>query len=187
MLNPKLLSVVESIVGPEITVNPIQHVRPYLPLKEWNTQRNYSSEKEKEQQPTGLGSLARRLQRPVTLVIKFTNLPMHLTTKQDQGVTREEADASEILTTWTPLFDVAVAQGLLVFARMPDRTQGGSSSRSDGLRDYDRPIDNPKDAKGTHCDTKRGDVLFLHRFTPHRGTLNSSDYVDGPWISGFKN
>ena len=29
MFNKKLLSVVESIVGPEITVNPIQHVRAY--------------------------------------------------------------------------------------------------------------------------------------------------------------
>ena len=45
MLNPKLLSVVESIVGPEITVNPIQHVRPYLPSRNGTHNRNYSSEK----------------------------------------------------------------------------------------------------------------------------------------------
>ena len=104
---------------------------------------------------------------------------MHLTTKQDQGVTREEADASEILTTWTPLFDVGCGPGLAGGLQvMPDRTQGGLLAHV--RTDYGTTIDPsiiPKDAKGTHCDMKRGDVLFLHRFTPHRGTLNSSDYV----------
>ena len=104
---------------------------------------------------------------------------MHLTTKQDQGVSTRGRRCFEILTTWTPLFDVSfVARACWWFASDARQdTRWPASSRSDGYRDYDRPIDASKDAKGTHCDMKRGDVLFLHRFTPHRGTLNSSDYV----------
>ena len=30
---PRLLDVVESLVGPEVAVNPIQHVRPFLPAR----------------------------------------------------------------------------------------------------------------------------------------------------------
>jgi phytanoyl-CoA hydroxylase len=59
--NTRLLSAVESIVGPEITLSPIQHIRPYLPSR---------SDKQ----------------------------PMQVPWHQDQGVTKEEADISEILT-----------------------------------------------------------------------------------------
>ena len=34
-----------------------------------------------------------------------------------------------------------------------------------------------KNEVGVNCVMKRGDVLFIHRFTPHRGTLNLSNYV----------
>ena len=66
--SPRLLSAVASIVGDEITLNPIQHLRPYLPARGG------------VHIDSGAASLA----------------PWH----QDQGVTREEADASEILTCW---------------------------------------------------------------------------------------
>ena len=73
--NRNLLAPVESIVGPEITLSPIQHLRPYTPRRG-------------ERQPM--------------------QVPWH----QDQGVTREEADASEILTVWFPLVDVDPHQRL---------------------------------------------------------------------------
>ena len=74
--NPNLLAPVESIVGPEITLSPIQHLRPYTPRRG-------------ERQPM--------------------QVPWH----QDQGVTREEADASQILTVWIPLVDVDPGNGCL--------------------------------------------------------------------------
>ena len=66
--NEQLLSAVECLIGPEITLSPIQHFRPYLPAR--------------ESQPG--------------------QVPWH----QDQGVTKEEADISEIITCWIPLVDV---------------------------------------------------------------------------------
>ncbi len=44
LFNPKLLAVVESIVGPEITINPIQHVRAYLPCRNGQHNRNVVSD-----------------------------------------------------------------------------------------------------------------------------------------------
>lgn len=77
----RLLDCIESIVGGEITLSPIQHLRPFLPSRGGK-------------QPA-LGASAQA--------------PWH----QDQGVTREEADASEILTCWIPFVDVTADTGCM--------------------------------------------------------------------------
>jgi hypothetical protein len=77
----RLLACVEDIVGPEITLNPIQHCRPYLPTRASHAQQGVQTQ-------SGAATLA----------------PWH----QDQGVTREEADASEILTCWFVVTAVVV-------------------------------------------------------------------------------
>ena len=158
MFNKKLLFVVESIVGPEITVNPIQHVRAYLPARNGQHNRNLSED--------GSGN---------TSIAHPALAPWH----QDQGVTREEADQSEILTTWTPLFDVGIATGLAgPLQVMPNRIKDGLLPHI--RADYGTTIDTnliKKNEVGVNCVMKRGDVLFIHRFTPHRGTLNLSNYV----------
>ena len=84
MRNESLLNVVESIIGPEIYSNPVQHVRIKPPerLSPVNPE-------------TG------RAQIGIT--------PWH----QDNGVVLPEADETEMLTVWFPLLDVTVKNGCL--------------------------------------------------------------------------
>ena len=79
---PNLLAAVASVVGEEVTLNPIQHFRPFLPARNGT------------QMAVGAASLA----------------PWH----QDQGVTLEEADCSDILTCWIPLVDAKLENGILI-------------------------------------------------------------------------
>eukprot|EP00937_MAST-01D_sp_MAST-1D-sp2_P004646 g4646.t1 len=140
----RLLDVVSSIVGDEITLNPIQHLRPYLPARAG------------QHCDSGAASLA----------------PWH----QDQGVTREEADASQILTCWIPLVDAPASSGCLQV--LPGRTAGGLMPHVKSS--YGTTIDPAvlaKDAQGTVCEMQRGDVLLIHRYCPHRGQLNRGDTV----------
>ncbi|MEE3338872.1 MAG: phytanoyl-CoA dioxygenase family protein [Candidatus Latescibacterota bacterium] len=84
LIDEDLLDAVESIVGPEIYSNPVQHVR--LKPPEHLTPKNPD---------TGLPQLG------VT--------PWH----QDNGVVLPEADESEILTVWFSLTDALVEHGCL--------------------------------------------------------------------------
>lgn len=82
--NEKLLDVVESLIGPELYSNPIQHVRLKTP--------EHLSPKDPE---TGR-----------SLVV---NAMWH----QDNGVILPEADETNLLTVWFPLVDATVANGCL--------------------------------------------------------------------------
>ena len=81
--NPRLLDAVESIIGPEIYSNPVQHVRIKPP--EHLTPRDEKG----------------RVQLGAT--------PWH----QDNGVVLPEADETEMLTVWFPLLDAPVEAGPL--------------------------------------------------------------------------
>ena len=83
LTNPKLLDVVQSIVGPEIESNPVQHIRTKLPKKAI---------------PEGMG---------------YNGLIAKVDWHQDNGVILEEADESDILTVWLPLMDATVENGCL--------------------------------------------------------------------------
>jgi hypothetical protein len=133
--NPNLLAPVESIIGSEILLSPIQHIRPYIPVR---------GDKQAMQ------------------------VPWH----QDQGVTKEEADVSEILTVWIPLVDVDTGSGCLeVIPRqkqlLEHQAEGGTMIKPHLMPD-DKPVD---------CVMSRGDLLFMSAYTPHRGHTNSSNYV----------
>lgn len=141
---PRLLAAVESIVGPEITLNPIQHLRPFLPAREG------------KQPMVGAASLA----------------PWH----QDQGVTREEADASDILTCWIPFTDVTRETGCMKI--IPDASHLGLLEH---VKDPEygttiRPDLLPK-LPQLDAEMKRGDLLFMSKFTPHCSQPNLSDKV----------
>lgn len=84
MTNSKLLDAVESIVGPEIFSNPVQHIR----LKT----------------PDHLTPRDRTNGRPLV-----PNASWH----QDNGVVLPEADDTEMLTVWFPLSDATVHNGCL--------------------------------------------------------------------------
>lgn len=136
--NPNLLDAVESLVGPEITCNPIQHIRAKPPAASSGT---------------GAG---------------FFNVPWH----QDAGVTWEEADESDIVTCWLALVDATVENGCMeVMPRVPHylehQAEGGTTIRPDLLPEIaPQPVP-----------VKKGGVVFMHRWTPHRSTPNFSDSV----------
>ena len=81
--NQRLLDAVESLIGPEIYSNPVQHVR--LKPPEHLTPTN----------DDGRAQLGKT--------------PVH----QDNGVVTPEADDTNILTVWFPLTDVTVKNGCL--------------------------------------------------------------------------
>lgn len=82
--NPKLLDVIEKLIGPEIYSNPVQHVRIKPPQNLLST----------DQQENSLISQA--------------------IWHQDQGTVREEADETTILTVWIPVVDATEENGCLV-------------------------------------------------------------------------
>lgn len=134
--NPGLLSAIERLIGPEITLSPIQHFRPYLPAR--------------EKQPG--------------------QVPWH----QDQGVTKEEADVSEIITCWIPLVDVDPLCGCLQV--LPETVELGLLEHQREGGTMIKPEFMPK-TEAVDCVMKRGDVLLMSAYTPHRGQPNQTDFV----------
>lgn len=134
--NRRLLSAIESILGPEITLSPIQHIRPYLPAR--------------DKQPG--------------------QVPWH----QDQGVTKEEADVSEIITCWIPMVDVTpetgclqVLPGVVPMGLLEHQREGGTMIKPDLMPEIE----------AVDCPMQRGDVLLMSAYTPHRGQPNRTDKV----------
>jgi phytanoyl-CoA hydroxylase len=83
LTSPRLLDVVESVVGPDVYSNPVQHIRTKLPPKVF----------ENGAQANGLVS----------------KVEWH----QDNGVVLPEADEATILTVWLALTDATVQNGCM--------------------------------------------------------------------------
>jgi len=83
LTSPRLLDVVESIVGPEVFSNPVQHIRTKLPPKVFKH-----------------GAQANGL---------VGKVEWH----QDNGVVLPEADIATILTVWLPLTDATIENGCM--------------------------------------------------------------------------
>lgn len=83
MTNPRLLDAVESLIGPEIYSNPVQHVRIKPP--EHLTPKDDKGN------------------------VQLGATPWH----QDNGVVLPEADETQMLTVWFPLLDAPVEAGPL--------------------------------------------------------------------------
>jgi hypothetical protein len=83
LTHPRLLDVVELLIGPEIYSNPIQHARIKPP------------------------EAARPADAPGNGYLSAT--PWH----QDQGVITADADATDILSVWIPITDATEANGCL--------------------------------------------------------------------------
>jgi phytanoyl-CoA hydroxylase len=142
--NVRLLDAVESIIGPELYSNPVQHVR--LKPPEQYTPRDAEG----------------RLQLGKT--------PPH----QDNGVVLPEADQTEMLTVWFPLWDATIENGCLVV--WPFSHQQGlldHCPRFDGLQIPAQLL--PGDPRPLPM--KRGDALFMHRLTMHASLPNLSGDV----------
>jgi len=81
--SPRLLDAVESLIGPEIYSNPVQHIRIKMP------ERLVPEDKRSH---------------PMAATTDW---------HQDQGVVLPEADETDILTVWLPLTDATIDMGCL--------------------------------------------------------------------------
>ena len=147
LTNERLLDAVESIIGPEITANPVQHVR----IKPPESLLPHSNDV----------SVAR---------VRATSW------HQDNGVVTEDADDSEILTCWIPLTTATETHGCLTVVpgshqgSILTHCPGGDS----GL---EIPASVLSRDRGVPLPMAPGDVLFLHRRTAHASLSNVSDEI----------
>jgi phytanoyl-CoA hydroxylase len=139
--NEKLLDAVESIIGPEIYSNPVQHVRLKPP--------EHLTPKDAEGR------------------VQLGKTPVH----QDNGVVLPEADQTDILTVWFPLWDATVENGCLVV--WPNSHRQGLLDHCPshgGLRIPGKLLN----GKAKSMPMKRGDALFMHKLTVHASRSNHS-------------
>jgi phytanoyl-CoA hydroxylase len=142
--NEKLLDAVESIIGPEIYSNPVQHVRIKPP-----------------EQLTPIDANGK---------VQLGKTPVH----QDNGVVLPEADLSDILTVWFPLWDATVENGCLVVWPGSHRQGLLDHCRSDlGLHIPGKLLS----GKAVSLPMKRGDALFMTKTTIHASHSNTSNDV----------
>ena len=153
-VNEKLLDVVEELIGPEIYSNPVQHVRIKPP------------EKYLPKNDQGLPVIGPTVWH------------------QDHGVVTEEADDTNMVTTWFSLTDTPVESGPMrlvpgshrtgLLTHCEDYEGNGAELVSSVMQipqrlfDYEDAIPQP---------TKRGDVIFLHKQTVHGSLSNVSEQI----------
>lgn len=144
--NERLLDVVEQFIGPEIYSNPVQHVRLKPP------------EHRAPLDPDG-----GRIQLGIT--------PWH----QDNGVVTEDADDTEMLTVWFPLWDAPVESGCLEVIPRSHRVGLQRHCPSPG---GPRLIEEVLQREAAVAQPmRRGDVLFMTRHTQHASLPNLSERV----------
>ena len=136
--NEHFLDLAEALLGPEVTCNPIQHLRAKMPAS-------------------------------VDGADGFMNVPWH----QDVGVTMPESEPSRIITFWTPLVDATRETGCMEI--LPRCMEFGALPHISGS--YGTEIDPaampPRQPVAAEC--RRGDVVVMSKYTPHRGTPNRAD------------
>jgi phytanoyl-CoA hydroxylase len=142
--NERLLDAVETLIGPEIYSNPVQHIRLKPP-----------------EQFTPKDSEGR---------LQLGKTPPH----QDNGVITPDADQTEMLTVWFPLWDATVENGCLMV--WPNSKEKGLLDHCPGYDGLQIPA---KIVQGQpkSMPMKRGDVLFMHRLTMHASHANLSHQV----------
>ena len=147
---PSLLDAVESLIGPEIYSNPVQHVRLKPPEK--LTPMNIKTGK-----------------------VQLGATPWH----QDLGVVNEEADGTDMLTAWIPVWDAMEESGclhLVPWSHMEGLAShcAGPNAARPGLH---IPDDQLRLEDAVSLPMNRGSVLFMHRLTCHGSLPNNSDRV----------
>jgi phytanoyl-CoA hydroxylase len=137
--NDNLLDVLEGLLGPEITCNPIQHVRAKPPDR-----------------------------FEPTLGPSHHMAPWH----QDAGVMMPEAEDSDLITCWLPLGDATadmgcmeVIPGIVEGGYLRHMKEGGTTIVPELMPDRERRV----------MDCRKGDLVLMNRFTPHRSRPNVSD------------
>ena len=148
LVNEQILDVVESVIGPEIYSNPVQHVRIKPPERE--------IPKNKNGQP----------------IIGATIW------HQDHGVVTENADETNMLTVWFPLLDAPVEAGPLKVAPGSHKGElltHCNDYKIPGVREIPEHL---FDADGAvPVPMERGGVVILHKRTVHGSLSNVSENI----------
>jgi phytanoyl-CoA hydroxylase len=147
LTNPALLDIVESIVGPEILSNPVQHVR--LKPPDWAVTRDPR---------TGVG---------LNGVTQW---------HQDASVVTEEADETNIVTVWIPIVDADETNGCLQLVPRNHDDGLLQHCISADVGKY-LPTRNFAADRAVPVPMKRGSVLLMNRMTPHGSLPNRSEDV----------
>ncbi len=142
--NEQLLDAVESLIGPEVYSNPVQHVRLKPP-------ESICPKREDGR-------------------VQLGKTPVH----QDNGVVTPDADETEMLTVWFPLWDTTVKNGCLCV--WPGSHKHGLLDHCPtptGLRVPGKLLS----GKAVSLPMKQGSALFMHRRTLHASHANHSDAI----------
>ena len=146
--NNRMLDLVESLVGPEITCSPIQHLRAKLP-----DNLVYAGNGEED---------------PLDARIKENVAPWH----QDAQVHHEDADPVFILTVWLPLCDTDEENGCLQIIPRVHHRRTVYWSEGFGIEEGQLP-----EGDVLSLPMKKGDVLLMHKLIPHRSIPNRSGTI----------
>lgn len=164
--NARLLDLVESLVGPEVTCSPIQHLRAKLPdnvVHGGNGEAGdltHGGSGNEGAHSAGNEDLAARVRENVA--------PWH----QDAQVHHEDADPVFILTVWLPLCDTDEDNGCLQI--IPRVHHKGMVYWREGFGIEDGRL---PEGEILSLPMKKGDVLLLHKLIPHRSIPNRSGSI----------
>ncbi len=153
LTDPGLLDAVESLIGPEIYSNPVQHVR-IKPPERMLPRNQYGNS-----------------------ILGATHW------HQDHGVVTEEADATRMLTVWFSLQDTPIDKGPLMVVPGSHKSgllphcpnYMGNSPLFAGGTQVPEDLFAAEDA--IPLPVKRGDAIFMHKQTVHGSYPNVSNDV----------
>ena len=147
--HPRMLDVVEQLIGAEILSSPIQHVRIKPPEHLLN----------------------QKFQGKNTM---FSATEWH----QDQGVATVDIDHTEVLTVWFPVFDATIKNGCLCVVPESHKRGLLLHCPSRPGQVFDLRIPEVvRGSNGIPVEMKRGSALFMHRRTMHSSLRNLSNGV----------
>lgn len=149
LTHPKILDVVESIIGPEITVSPRHHIRLKPPRKQI------------PQDSAGNSYIA--------------HTPWH----QDHAFVTDEAQVSQDLTVWVAMTDATPENGCLLCIPGSHKKEGDVlNPHCPGSRltsEYYIPGALLETRQAVPLPVKRGGVVLFHRYNAHASYQNKSN------------
>lgn len=142
MTDPAILDLVEALIGPEITSNPIQHVRI----------------------------------KPPAAALHADETRPHLTITdwhQDQGVTHEEADETDMITVWIAISDATPENGCLQV--VPGTHREALKTHCPAGIQLSIPDEVLDKARAVPLPVRSGGVVIFHPKTAHSSLVNQTD------------
>lgn len=168
--NDRMLNLVESLVGPEITCSPIQHLRAKLPanLAGLPGQGNGGGNGGGDGNSGGGGGGGNGEEDALAARIRENVAPWH----QDAQVHHEDADPVFILTVWLPLCDTDEENGCLQIIPRVHHSRTVYWSEGFGIEEDRLP-----EGEVLSLPMRKGDVLLMHKLIPHRSIPNRSGTI----------